>query len=318
MTKEQLFKKYNINESHNTWDNSIDNWMSIEIYRLIRKNELPPENDSSVQWIIEFLDKKDDMDWWTKNVMSRPDWGSLYLTAKRMVYQFADKLIDKPKAIPILYSTEMVQSILEGRKTQTRRDKNLDKVNDFDFYSKGFIDDELIFEFDGYDDLNDRVIFEYIKSPYGKPGDILWVRETFQLETPYGPEDYYFGYKINSGIKIKASEKYDFDISYKWKPSIFMPKEACRLFLKIKDIRVERLNDISHADAIAEGIEVIKKLEDVILYKDYNDASHFFQRADYSFCSLWEKINGKGSWKANPWVWVIEFEKIAKPEGWPW
>ena len=220
------------------------------------------------------------------------------------------------KARPILYSTEMVQAILEDRKTQTRRDKNLDKVNDFDFYSKGLIDDELIFEFDGYDDLNDRVVFEYIKSPYGKPGDILWVRETFMIM----PREGFFTYKATHPLFKKAAFRNQIlrDEGLKWKPSIFMPKEACRLFLKIKDIRVERLNDISHADAIAEGIEVIKKLEDVILYKDYNDASHFFQRADYSFCSLWEKINGKDSWKANPWVWVIEFEKIEKPEGWPW
>lgn len=93
MTKEQLFKKYSIDESHNKWE-SIDSWMSVEIYRLMHNGNLPPSNDMSVNWITEFLDKQNDMAWWVKNVMSHKDWGSLYLTAKRMVYALSDQIIN--------------------------------------------------------------------------------------------------------------------------------------------------------------------------------------------------------------------------------
>jgi hypothetical protein len=94
MTKAQLFAKYRINETHNTWDPQLDNWMSVEVYRLMHDGNLPAAGDMSVDWVIKFLDKQDDMDWWIKNVMIRKDWGSLYLTAKRMVYRFADRLIN--------------------------------------------------------------------------------------------------------------------------------------------------------------------------------------------------------------------------------
>lgn len=93
--KRKLFKKYSIDESHNTWDDSIDNWMSVEVYRLMHNGELPDENDLSTKWITGFLDKSiNDMDWWVSNVMSRKDWGSLYLTAKRMVYRYSDQILN--------------------------------------------------------------------------------------------------------------------------------------------------------------------------------------------------------------------------------
>ncbi len=92
MTKEELFKKYSINESHNKWE-AIDSLMSIEVYRIMHNGELPPPNDNSVKFITDFLDKQKDADWWTKNVMSRKDWGSLYLTAKRMVYMLSDEIL---------------------------------------------------------------------------------------------------------------------------------------------------------------------------------------------------------------------------------
>jgi len=97
MSKKELFKKYNIDESHNIWESMIDNWMSVEIYRIMHNGELPPGNDLSVDWVLSFLDKQNDMEWWTKNVMCRDDWGSLYLTAKRMVYKFADQLTTNPE-----------------------------------------------------------------------------------------------------------------------------------------------------------------------------------------------------------------------------
>lgn len=93
MTKQELFKKYSIDESHNVWDNSIDNWMSVEVYRIMHNGELPLPDDKSVNWITEFLDKQNDTKWWVANVMSRKDWGSLYLTAKRMVYSLSEQIL---------------------------------------------------------------------------------------------------------------------------------------------------------------------------------------------------------------------------------
>ncbi len=95
MTKQELFKKYNIDESHSEWDNSIDNWMSVELYRVMHNGNLPPQNDTSVGWITEFLDKvKSDMKFFAKLRQRQPDdFGSLFLTAKRMVYSLCDQII---------------------------------------------------------------------------------------------------------------------------------------------------------------------------------------------------------------------------------
>ena len=94
MTKQELFLKYNIDETHSEWDNQIDNWMGVEIYRIMHGGNLPPQNDKSVKWILDFLDKKNtDFKWWIKNVMNRPDWGSLFLTAKRLAYSLSEQII---------------------------------------------------------------------------------------------------------------------------------------------------------------------------------------------------------------------------------
>lgn len=95
MTKQELFKKYNIDESHSEWDNQIDNWMSVELYRVMHNGNLPPQNDTSVKWITEFLDKvKSDMKFFAQLRQRQPDdFGSLFLTAKRMVYSLSDKII---------------------------------------------------------------------------------------------------------------------------------------------------------------------------------------------------------------------------------
>jgi len=107
-----------------------------------------------------------------------------------------------------------------------------------------------------------------------------------------------------------------------WKPSIFMPKRACRIFLKIKSIRVERLNEITHWDSISEGIEV-RLVDGDEEYKDYlakgtdeYDSwgdTYYPNNPKPSFISLWKSINGLDSWDLNPYVFVYEFEKIAKP-----
>jgi hypothetical protein len=223
------------------------------------------------------------------------------------------------KEKPILFSTPMVNAILMGNKSMTRRIVK-SKTGVFD----------ISMNTDGSNkwprnlDEDERWISD-MTCPYGYVGDILWVRETWCLKTPYGPEEYYFGYKaFDSCLNIKASSKYDYESPDIWKPSIHMPKEACRLFLKITNIRVERLQDISEEDAIREGILrfgpnhwlIYDKTWDISKVAIENGADPITNSALKSFQSLWTSINGMESWNLNPWVWVIEFEKVKMPEDW--
>ena len=204
------------------------------------------------------------------------------------------------KFYPILFSTEMVQAILEGRKTQTRRVvKNADEIAE-NPHAKGWF-------------INENGMA--IQCPYGQPGDVLWVRETWsKIITPDSKEA--FVYKADDDFYKDTIEDWS-----GWKPNIHMPKEAARLFLFIKSVRVERLNEISEEDAIAEGVQLI----------EFNCFKNYMQGKDWvydglnqngyemiedpvgSFSSLWSSIYGYESWTANPWVWVIEFEPIQKP-----
>jgi hypothetical protein len=179
---------------------------------------------------------------------------------------------------PILYQTEMVKAILEGKKTKTRRSVKMppDRIwgHSNRFYGE-----------------SGR---EY-KCPYGKVGDVLWVRETWQhvdIENDYSG----FVYKASGGLDWEMSNE-----DCKWKPSIFMPKSACRIFLEITDVKVERLQGISEADAIAEGINL------------KNTSGDYEHTPVQEFEKLWQKINGPESWESNPFVWVISFKQILKP-----
>ena len=159
------------------------------------------------------------------------------------------------KAKPILFSTPMVQAILRRQKWQTRRVVKPPK--------------------------------KWTDTPPFSPGDILWVRETWQHTKVLNlhPTDGCYGYVYRADAQ--PWEDYE---GWKWKPSIFMPKEACRLWLKITSAREERLQSISEVDAKAEGFDSID-----------------------SFFALWQKINGTESLAINPWVWVYDFEVIPKP-----
>ena len=195
----------------------------------------------------------------------------------------------KVRERPILFSTEMVEAILEGRKTQTRR------------IVKGVALDWL---------APNMFMPEYVASkgnnlcPYGYENDILWVRETWRLTDFLHPSDENYGYIYKASENGKEWESNCEE--WYWKPSIFMPKEACRLRLKIKSIRIERLQEISEKDAIAEGIELIGNR-----YKQYlrTRLDETVENPIYSYMTLWESINGIGSWEKNPYVWVIEFER---------
>lgn len=205
---------------------------------------------------------------------------------------------------PILFSTPMVQAILEGRKTMTRRmlPEWCSEFGSAEIVLNPELCDKKALE---YNEIKPKQYYgtfacfdngeEHLKCKY-EVGDILWVRETWRpIEQDFGKPRY----------EYRATKK--INITDKWKPSIFMPKEACRIFLKVKSIRVERLHDISESDAISEGIEPIKMFTSTRqTYKNYEDVGYNELLPIHSFQSLWQSINE--NWDENPFVWVIEFE----------
>lgn len=214
---------------------------------------------------------------------------------------------------PILFNTAMVRAILDGSKTQTRRIIKPQPTNPR-WNNIGWV---------GWDDGHGY----QMKAPCN-PGDILWVRETWVFDS--GDEDYGTGcfmYKADMPIHIDAKDTAhgdDVDITaedYKWHPSIHMPKEAARIFLRVKDVRVERLQDITVLDAINEGccgtICDHANANPTLGCTDcYNTG--WLEAPDTEFALLWDTTVKKADlpvygWEANPWVWVIEFER-CKPQ----
>lgn len=199
---------------------------------------------------------------------------------------------------PILFNTEMVQAILAGRKTQTRRIVKpqpsylpyTDSKEGHEKTLKNYIDEGL---------KNGAIKGKY------QIGDILWVREKTIQNNVSGI--YLYG---DEGELTAAFSPF----LYKKRPSIHMPKEAARIFLKITNVRCERLQDISEDDAIAEGV-LRGDPEKAICFKHYGKEKTYLLDAKNSFQTLWESINAKKHpWSLNPWVWVYDFERIEKPE----
>lgn len=215
---------------------------------------------------------------------------------------------------PILFSTEMVQAILRGEKTQTRRIINPQPTTElFSAIIGGYDNIPKMARFWTKREPNNPLI-EDIKLKYSV-GDILWVRETWQhtkcLNINFEDENYGYVYKADG----QPWEDYE---GWTWKPSIFMPKEACRIFLKLTNIRIEKLNNISESDAIAEGIErwtEERMKSKPTHYKVYFQNCKPEDLMSYTSCpidsyeTLWQKINGEKSWSENPFVWVYEFER---------
>lgn len=218
---------------------------------------------------------------------------------------------------PILFSTEMVQAILNGSKTQTRRIiKPQPSINS----GVGKWMKSKIIQMIG----GQEVVFSYMEknNPYGQRGQIIWVREAFNYTDPkhavegefMGEETGFVGCEEEREIRWRWVYKASSALEHpkygkaRWKSGIQMLKEACRLFLKIKSVRVERLQDISDGDIAAEGVVWNEPFE----YKrDQQECKSPAQRA---FKKLWDSINGKrASWKDNPWVWCITFERTNKP-----
>ena len=205
---------------------------------------------------------------------------------------------------PILFNTEMVRAILDGRKTQTRRIiKGIDTLN---VYRAEPAEDsyETLGAWDFFHGLSENGAMidaiQAIKAPCSV-GDVLWVRETWN-HVKFGTGEWHYEYRADCDDPFKWSNG-DFA---EWRPSIHMPKEAARIFLKVKGVRVERLQDMNEEDAIAEG---------------FADSPADTDSPLLCFSELWNStINkmdfSKYCWSANPWVWVIEFERCEKPGWW--
>jgi hypothetical protein len=203
------------------------------------------------------------------------------------------------KEIPILFSTPMVQAILEGRKTMTRiivKDKTALQWLEPDMFTPEFVanpDNNLC--------------------RYGKPGDLLWVRESWcraciseDGDNPIpgtGYKNYYRADDEWTKIEWHHPDKEGPQSSPRWKPSIHMPKAAARIWLEVTEVRVERLQDISEEDAQSEGVNKDCPIGNM----------NVFQSAPYKYCfaDLWERINGEESWTNNPWVWVVSFKVLS-------
>ena len=202
------------------------------------------------------------------------------------------------KTRPILFSAPMVRAILNGTKTQTRRavkDRHIDSAPP-------------------------ACIFQWLRErcTYGQPGDRLWVREAFMHE----PADYCWEASVS--IPCRPAEtvyRADHDGDTRgagWKPSIHMPRALSRITLEITGVRVERLQDISDTDCIAEGIERPEDMSkeaveamDIWPIGAERECFNALNQPVHQYRRLWERINGPVSWAANPGVWVIEFRRVT-------
>jgi hypothetical protein len=222
------------------------------------------------------------------------------------------------KMKPILFSTTMVQAILDGRKKMTRRVIKPQPLKPIQYYL--LVHNEVVKMPIAIQEYS-KVISKYSKKGYTqiytkgplqgmigplckyKVGDVLWVRETWQHTKVLNinPEDENYGYVYKADDQ--PWEDYE---GWKWKPSLFMPLDACRLFLKITNIRAERLQDITEEDAIYEGIINRHPFGFTAFGIDQCES------AKESFKYLWSVINGEKSWEENPFVWVIQFERYEQ------
>lgn len=196
---------------------------------------------------------------------------------------------------PILFSGEMVRAILDGRKTQMRRVLKPQPRREFDAWDEKSEPGDISFHrglgipvrFTESRGRNQRaagvLTWEKIPCLYGKPGDRLWVRETFMENDP--PSGWI--YRATAEKYLRINDRH-------WKPSIFMPRKASRITLEVVSVRVERLREIGGQDVKAEGVKFSG------------------EELCVTFRKLWDSLNferGFG-WEKNPWVWVVEFRKV--------
>ncbi|HFH3153294.1 hypothetical protein [Pseudomonas aeruginosa] len=219
--------------------------------------------------------------------------------------------VETPRERPILFNDQMVRAILEGRKTVTRR-----AVKDTGFYAidAAIHGNEVA--------LREREALS-TRCPFGQPGDRLWVREawTIDLLAAYSTEkgydsEYELRYRADDAareIHVAPGEPDPYLALYDsqrgdWRPSIHMPRWASRILLEITAVRVERLQDISEEQALAEGVhgEPCDHARQAC-----SDIGCWGDTAKGAFGFLWEQLNGAGAWQAKPWVWVVEFKRVT-------
>ena len=206
---------------------------------------------------------------------------------------------------PIIFSTPMVQAILAGRKTQTRRVVKEDRrgewaavngVRNNSEYGDASVPCYLHRE-TSVDDISRNIMY-----PKYDVGDILWVRETWS-PVQVLPKRYLYKADAENGGEGDG-------LPIRWRPSIHMPREAARLFLRVTNVWAERVQDITQAGALAEGIP---------LCPGWKYELSECNCTELAFADLWNKLNAKRGygWDKNPWVWVYSFERVDKPAGWP-
>ncbi len=213
------------------------------------------------------------------------------------------------KERPIIFSGSSVRAILEGRKTVTRRVMKHQPHEDASVTVENY--NVAVVDRHGEQQPGPEVFGAWWSDgergcvcPYGQPGDRLWVRESLGYDCEYG---HYFAAGGKHGETVylcslfddedaQTGPSYDGLLPERSVPSIHLHRRYSRILLEITDVRVERLQDISDADALAEGCS-------------HKDMRHGDRLASV-FARLWESINGAGSWGANPWVWVVEFRRI--------
>lgn len=226
------------------------------------------------------------------------------------------------KERPILFSAPMVNAILAGRKTQTRR---IVKVAPPKGSSPGDIEQDEDFADEWFYWIDGGLKSTTFSCPYGQPGDRLWVRETLCRNSRDS-----WGYKADGEFVTLPANDAQIGAMYSWAHhkagdtcvSIHMPRWASRIALEIAEVRVERLNDISIEDAEAEGLASVTK--DGSMYKygipdrdglpgtddDGWPWMHWRQSPVDAYEWLWQSIHGGGSWASNPWVWALTFKRV--------
>lgn len=265
-----------------------------------------------------------------------------------------------PSSRPILFSAAMVRAILEDRKTQTRRVvggllSRQETGEDYDSLAKCCVTQEAALELRGgvlgfiltAEEIASRDWMEGetplpgwvqmvegkgpggngnpTRCPYGVPGDRLWVREAWKVASNFDDSS---PKQLVDDLAVSRSEvRYladpDTDLNGKDRRSIHLPRKFSRILLEITDVRVERVQDISESDALAEGL--IKETVTVGRDRGFPDYDVFAARPGRhcewemsgkdAYARLWKSINGEGSWDSNPWVWVIEFRRILPAIG---
>jgi len=230
------------------------------------------------------------------------------------------------KERPILMSAPMVRALLAWTKTQTRRAMRVQPGDETSVHVEHF--NQTVVDRHGDEHPGPEIFGAWwddgesgLRCPYGAPSDRLWSRETFfafgrwitQFNVKKGRDEWHF---VDMTQELGLAYRYAADTEEAphmmgrrdhgptpdwWKrPAIFMPRAASRTTLEITDVRVERLQDISESDAEAEGVDFLRSVP---------DADETLTAKQLYMC-LWDSINGRGSWDANPWVWAVSFKRI--------